>query len=43
MTPTQYDTNELPHLGWIVITEIGEENIYFRTEDGSIGFIKYDV
>lgn len=40
MTPTFYEISELPSLGWITITSIGEENIYFTLGDGSRGFCK---
>ena len=36
----QYDTADLPGLGWIVITEHGAENTYFTLADGSVGFVK---
>lgn len=38
--PTWYEIEDLPALGFITITDIGEENIYFTLADGSRGFIK---
>jgi len=35
-----FEVPELPSLGWITITHIGEENIYFTTSQGVNGFIK---
>ncbi len=41
LTPlTQYEVSELPELGWITMTEMGEENLYFTLQDGSKGFCK---
>jgi hypothetical protein len=37
---TEYEISELPGLGWIVITWVGEENVYFTLADGSEGFVK---
>ena len=39
--PRQYDEADLPSLGWITITFIGEENVYFTLEDGTEAFFKY--
>lgn len=39
-TLTQYEVSELPELGWITMTEMGEENLYFTFQDGSKGFCK---
>ena len=36
----QYDPQDLPRLGWVTITEHGEENTYFTLADGSVGFVK---
>ena len=36
----QYETEELPGLGWMVITWVGDENLYFTLADGSEGFCK---
>ncbi len=41
-TLTGYEIEELAGLGWIVITDIGEENIYFTLEDGTLGYCKVD-
>lgn len=38
--PQEFDIDQLPRLGWIQITDVGEENIYFTLEDGSKGFCK---
>ena len=40
-TPTFYDLEEIPGLGWVQITDIGEENFYFTLADGSKGFAKH--
>jgi hypothetical protein len=37
----QYELSELPTLGYIVITWVGEENMYFTKQDGTFGFVKY--
>jgi len=37
---TEYEVNELLTIGPIVITECGEENMYFTLADGSTGFCK---
>ena len=34
------EIEELPGLGWIKITEIGEENVYFTIADGTLCFCK---
>ena len=36
----QFEIEDLPSLGPIQITEIGEENIYFTLADGRVGFVK---
>ena len=40
--PTQYEVSDLLTLGWIQITEMGEENLYYVLADGSCGFVKID-
>ena len=37
----EYEVEDLPKIGWIQITHIGEENVYFTLSDGSLGFYKY--
>lgn len=39
-TPIQFDAEDLPTLGPVVIFEHGQENTYFRTLDGRTGFVK---
>lgn len=36
----EVQVEELPGLGWIQITEVGEENVYFDHGDGRRGFVK---
>ena len=36
----EYDLTALPTLGWLTITHVGEENIYFLLADGTCGFCK---
>jgi len=38
--PKEYDYTALPTLGWMTITDVGEENIYFTLADGTKGFCK---
>lgn len=38
--PVQFETEELLTIGPIVVTSCGEENMYFTTADGTIGFVK---
>lgn len=38
--PTQVEPEELPEMGFIQITEIGEENMYFNDQDGKAFFCK---
>ena len=44
ITPKHFDREDLPFLGWIVLTEIGSENLYFEYKDNENhvrrGFIK---
>ena len=37
-----YEVTDLPKLGWLAITDIGEENFYFTLADGSEGYVKAD-
>ena len=37
-----YEVTDLPKLGWLTITDIGEENFYFTLADGSEGYVKAD-
>ena len=37
-----YDAAELPGLGWVQFTEIGEENMYFVLKNGIRGFCKIE-
>lgn len=39
-TLTQYEAADLPGLGPISFTDIGEENMYFTLKNGSLGFVK---
>ena len=39
-TPAQYEAAEFATIGWIQITEIREENVYFTLADGTRGFVK---
>ena len=39
-TLTEFETEDLPGLGWIQITDVGEENVYFTYGDGFPGFCK---
>lgn len=36
----QVEVEELPNVGWIRITEIGEENMYWQDENGKRFFCK---
>lgn len=38
--PPEYDLDDLPTLGWLQVTDVGEENMYFTLEDGTDGFCK---
>lgn len=42
-TPAQFEIEDLLTIGWVTITDSGEENIYFTLSDGSRGFIKIDA
>ena len=37
---TEYQIEDFAALGWIQITEMGEENLYFTLADGTRGFVK---
>lgn len=37
---TQYEIDDLPLLGWFVITWVGNENIYFTMGSGRRGYCK---
>ena len=39
-TPTQFEIEDLLTIGWITVTDCGEENMYFTLADGSRGFVK---
>lgn len=39
-TITEYEVTDLPTLGFITITDIGEENVYFTLSDGTAGYCK---
>ena len=39
---TQYEIEDLAGLGWVQITDMGDENLYFVLADGSLGFAKID-
>lgn len=36
-----FELEDLPRLGWIRITHIGDENVYFTLPDGREGFAKF--
>ncbi len=38
--PVQYEASDLASIGPIVITDTGEENMYFTTADGTRGYAK---
>lgn len=38
----EFESNQLHLLGWITITDIGEENVYFTLQDGTKAFSKID-
>lgn len=38
--PTEYDPASFDTLGWLTITEHGQENTYFTLSDGTKGFVK---
>ena len=38
--PQFFDTTQIPALGWIQITHIGSENVYFTYGEGLKGFMK---
>lgn len=40
MSPEQFEVSDLTVIGWITITSIGEENVYFTLADGRRGFVK---
>lgn len=42
-TITEYEVADLVNLGWIQITEMGEENLYFTLADGSRCFVKLEA
>lgn len=39
---TEFQPDELWAAGWIRITEVGDENIYFELENGLLGWCKVD-
>jgi len=41
-TMKEFESNQLHLLGWITITDIGEENVYFTLQDGTKAFSKID-
>ena len=36
----EIEINDLPSMGWIQITDIGEENVYFKNQEGEQFFYK---
>jgi hypothetical protein len=38
----QYQITDLSDLGWLRVTEVGEENMYFVLQNGTHGFVKVD-
>lgn len=37
-----YEVSDLPSLGWITITSMGEENLYFMLANGQDAYVKIE-